>query len=191
MASSLQNASVHLVSECLERLLEETGASSVCLAGGVFLNSLLVAELEKRFGLGRVFVQPAAGNAGCALGAAWWVWHEILGKGRREAISTLDWGPSFSVEEIKEVLDNCLIRYHWQETEEARVGEAAAILEEQGILAWYQGPAEFGARALGHRSLLASPWMPPQGEPQQVRQAPRTLSPLRDLRAGGRLWAVF
>lgn len=70
VASSLQNGCVHVVGECIERLLKETGNGSICLAGGVFLNSLLVTELEKRFGPGRVFVQPVAGNAGCALGAA-------------------------------------------------------------------------------------------------------------------------
>jgi carbamoyltransferase len=101
-----------------------------------------------------------AGNAGSALGAAWWVWHQILRKPRLAATSTLDWGPSYSVEEIKAVLDNCMVRYCWQETEEERVHEAATILEKNGILAWHQGAAEFGARALGHRSLLASPWMP-------------------------------
>jgi carbamoyltransferase len=160
VASSLQNACVHVVGDCIERLLKETGKGFVCLAGGVFLNSLLVAELERRFGAGRVFVQPVAGNAGSALGAAWWVWHQILRKPRLEATSTLDWGPSCSVEEIKAVLDNCMVRYCWQETEEDRVHGAATILEKNGILAWCQGAAEFGARALGHRSLLASPWMP-------------------------------
>ena len=137
VASSLQIACVHLVSECLARLLKETGKRFVCLAGGVFLNSLLVTELEKRFGSGRVFVQTAAGNAGSAPGAAWWVWHQILQKPRMEAISTIDWGPSYSVEEIKEVLDNCMVRYRWQETESARVLKAASILEKGGILAWY------------------------------------------------------
>jgi carbamoyltransferase len=160
VASSAQNACVHVVGECIERLLKETGKGFVCLAGGVFLNSLLVTELERRFGAGRVFVQPAAGNAGSALGAAWWVWHQILQRPRLEAISGIDWGPSFSIDEIKEVLDNCVLRYHWHETDGARVLEAARILEMGGILAWYQGAAEFGARALGHRSLLASPWMP-------------------------------
>lgn len=160
VASSLQNACVQVVGECIERLLKETGKRFICLAGGVFLNSLLVADLEKRLGPGRVFVQPAAGNAGCAPGASWWVWHQVLQNPRKEAISTISWGPSFSVDEIKEVLDNCMVRYHWQETEAARVLEAATILERGEILAWYQGPAEFGARALGHRSLLASPWMP-------------------------------
>jgi len=160
VASSVQNACVHVLGECIERLLKETGKSFVCLAGGVFLNSLLVTELESRFGPGRLFVQPAAGNAGSALGAAWWVWHQILQRPRFEAVSGIDWGPSFSIDEIKEVLDNCVLRYHWHETDGARVLEAARILEMGGILAWYHGAAEFGARALGHRSVLASPWMP-------------------------------
>jgi carbamoyltransferase len=130
VASSLQNARVHLVGECIERLLKETENRYVCLAGGVFLNSLLVTELEKRFGPGRVFVQPAAGNAGSALGAAWWVWHHILQKPRLEAISTINWGPGYSADEIKEVLDNCVLHYYWHETDEAKVRETARILEK-------------------------------------------------------------
>jgi len=160
VASSLQHACVRLVGECIDRLLDETRNRFVCLAGGVFLNSLLVAELEKRLGPDRVFVQPAAGNAGCALGAAWWVWHQILQEPRQEALATLNLGPSLSSEEVKEVLDNCKVRYRWLETETERVREAVLILERGEILAWYQGAAEFGARALGHRSLLASPWAP-------------------------------
>lgn len=64
------------------------------------------------------------------------------------------------MDEVKEVLDNCKVRFRWLETDAERVREATAILERGEILAWYQGAAEFGARALSHRSLLASPWMP-------------------------------
>jgi carbamoyltransferase len=158
LACSLQWACARSINDCVEKLLDETKTRQVCVAGGVFLNSLLVAELEKRVGLEGVFAQPASGNAGCALGAAWLVWHQTLNKPRQEALSSLNWGPSFSSDQIKEVLDNCKVCYRWHDTQSARIREAVRVLDRGEILAWYQGAAEFGPRALGHRSLLASPW---------------------------------
>jgi carbamoyltransferase len=72
----------------------------------------------------------------------------------------LDWGPSYSNEEIKQVLDNCKASYRWANTEDQKVEEALRFLRVGKIVAWFQGAAEFGPRALGNRSLLASPWSP-------------------------------
>ncbi len=160
IAASLQRACAEVVTEWAESLRRETRARYLCLAGGVFLNVLLVAELEKNAGFDKIFVQPAAGNAGCAPGAAWLVWHKVLGKPRVPPVSHLYWGPSYTSEGIKEVLDNCKARYCWQETETRMIEETARLLVEGKIVAWYQGAAEFGPRALGNRSLLASPWAP-------------------------------
>ena len=110
--------------------------------------------------LRQVFVQPAAGNEGTALGAAWLAWHSAkrnLGWRRR---SRLDWGPSFSNEEIKQVLDNCKASYRWTDPDDNKIAAAIGLLQAGKIVAWFQGAAEFGPRALGNRSLLASPWAP-------------------------------
>jgi carbamoyltransferase len=70
------------------------------------------------------------------------------------------WGPAYSNEEIKKVLDNCKAAYHWYDSDERNLSEAVRLLQVGKIVAWFQGAAEFGPRALGNRSLLASPWAP-------------------------------
>jgi carbamoyltransferase len=134
-------------------LREEFKERALCLAGGLFLNPLLVAAIEARGGFENVFVQPAAGNEGTALGAAWIVWHQQLGRARMTAMPGPYWGPAYSNEEIKKVLDNCKAAYHWCDSDEQKLGEAVRLLQAGKIVAWFQGAAEFGPRALGNRSL--------------------------------------
>jgi carbamoyltransferase len=160
VASSLQYACAAVVTQFLETWRQRTGTSHLCLSGGLFLNALLVGALEKNTGFQHIFVQPAAGNAGCALGAAWLAWHQLLGKQRQEPISHVYWGPRYNAEQTKQVLDNCKAPYRWFRTEVERNEETVRLLESGKIVAWYQGAAEFGPRALGNRSLLASPWAP-------------------------------
>jgi len=160
IAAGLQRACEIILCEWLAALREEYKERSLCLAGGLFLNPLLVAAIEVRAGFENVFVQPAAGNEGTALGAAWLVWHQQLRRARMAAMSGPYWGPAYSNEEIKKVLDNCKAAYHWCDSDERKLGEAVRLLQAGKIVAWFQGAAEFGPRALGNRSLLASPWAP-------------------------------
>lgn len=160
LASSLQRACTVIVLDLARKLREETRAQHLSLSGGLFLNPLLVTELEQNSGFEHVFVQPAAGNAGCALGAAWLVRHQLLGQPRENPVSHLYLGPAFSEREIKEVLDNCKARYRWCDTEDEKLRATVELLRAGKIVAWVQGAAEFGPRALGNRSLLASPWAP-------------------------------
>jgi len=160
IAAGLQRACEIILCEWLGALREEHKERSLCLAGGLFLNPLLVAAIEARTGFENVFVQPAAGNEGTALGAAWLVWHQQLGRTRMAAMPAPYWGPAYSNEEIKKVLENCKAAYHWCDSDERKLGEAVRLLQAGKIVAWFQGAAEFGPRALGNRSLLASPWAP-------------------------------
>jgi len=160
IAAGLQRACEIILCEWLAALREEYKERSLCLAGGLFLNPLLVAAIETRAGFERVFVQPAAGNEGTALGAAYFVWHQQLGRARMAAMLGPYWGPAYRNEEMKKVLDNCKAAYHWCDSDERKLGEAVRLLQAGKIVAWFQGAAEFGPRALGNRSLLASPWAP-------------------------------
>ena len=160
IAAGLQRACEIILCEWLAALREEFKERSLCLAGGLFLNPLLVAAIEARAGFDNVFVQPAAGNEGTALGAASLLWHQQLGRARMAAMPGPYWGPAYNNEEIKKVLDNCKAAYHWCDSDERKLGEAARLLQAGKIVAWFQGAAEFGPRALGNRSLLASPWAP-------------------------------
>jgi carbamoyltransferase len=160
LAASVQEACSIVVTELLEALRRESGAKFLCLAGGLFLNPLIVAAVEKSTGFEQVFVQPAAGNEGTALGAAWLAHHRVHKNPRSTAMERLDWGPSYSNGEIKGVLDNCKVAYHFIESEDRKIEAALKLLDAGKIVAWFQGGAEFGPRALGNRSLLASPWAP-------------------------------
>jgi len=160
LAASVQQACCKVAAELAEWYRKQTGAKSLCLAGGLFLNPVVVAHVEKSTGFDHVFVQPAAGNEGTALGAAWYVRHHMQGAPRRDAVTKLDWGPSYSNQEIKQVLENCKARIRFHVSDEQRLEEAIQLLVTGKIVGWFQGAAEFGPRALGNRSLLASPWAP-------------------------------
>ena len=158
LAASVQQACCTVASELAERYRKQTGAKSLCLAGGLFLNPVVVSHVERNTGFDHVFVQPAAGNEGTALGAAWYVRHQMHGKPRLAAVGQLDWGPGYSNQDIKQVLDNCKARYRFHMSEEQSLEETIQLLAAGKIVGWFHGAAEFGPRALGNRSLLASPW---------------------------------
>lgn len=135
-------------------------AENVCLAGGVAWNALLISALENSHRFKGVFAQPAAGNAGTALGAALSVWNEVLGETKRIDGGGYCFGPSFTAAEIKQVLENCKLRFQVMPTTQDLIGAAVGQLRENKIVAWMQGRMEFGPRALGNRSILASPQGP-------------------------------
>ena len=132
----------------------------LCLAGGLSMNAMLVAALERSGNWEDVFVQPAGGNSGTAIGVAAHVWHAECRETQRLRMDTLFLGPSFEAEEIKQVIENCKLRFRYLQTTEEWIDTAVRELNEQRIVAWMQGRMEFGPRALGNRSLLASPLDP-------------------------------
>jgi carbamoyltransferase len=142
-----------------------TREDNLCLSGGVALNSLANAAVERGAGFNRLFVQPAAGNAGSSLGAALYVWHGLLGnRDRVYKMDNLYLGPRFHEEEIKRVLDNCKLQYEYYLTDNKLVDEVAGLLAKGRIVGWFRGQMEFGPRALGARSILASPASEVMGE---------------------------
>ncbi|MBI4873670.1 MAG: carbamoyltransferase [Acidobacteria bacterium] len=130
---------------------------NLCLAGGVALNALLVAALERSGAWKNVFVQPAAGNAGTAIGAALHAWHKVFHQARRASLGNLCLGQEFTPEEMKQVLENCKLRFRYLLTGDDLIDSAVAEVTDDKIVAWMQGRTEFGPRALGNRSILASP----------------------------------
>ena len=127
IAASLQQACAAVLNEWLESLRKSTRAQSLCLAGGLFLNPLLVAAVERNSGFDEIFVQPAAGNEGTSLGAAWISSHRDLNKPRTEPTGSPYWGPSYSNEEIKNVLDNCKASYRWCDPEDRKIDETLKL----------------------------------------------------------------
>jgi carbamoyltransferase len=158
LARSAQLFLEETVLEMAHRFQAQTGVESLCVAGGVFLNVLLVRALETRSTFQHVHVQPVSGNAGTALGAAFLARKKHTGKSGRAAMTTLSLGPDLNSQTIKAVLDNCKIIYKYLSGEDHLVAEAAKLLQHDKIVAWCQGRTEFGHRALGNRSILASPF---------------------------------
>jgi carbamoyltransferase len=128
--------------------------SRLCIAGGLALNALLISSLEASK---EVFVQPAAGNTGTALGAVFYVWNSVCGQTRRASLNDLCLGPGYASEEIKRVIENCKLRFRYLLTTDELIDDAVRRLNDEKIIAWMQGRMEFGPRALGNRSILASP----------------------------------
>ncbi|HUE01122.1 MAG TPA: carbamoyltransferase C-terminal domain-containing protein [Bryobacteraceae bacterium] len=153
LAAGLQ----HAVEETVIRMAG-VGAH-LCFAGGLGLNALLVSALECA-PFESVFVQPAAGNAGTAIGAVLHTWHTVYNQPQRIPLDHLYLGPSYTAEEIKRVLENCKLRFRYIPTTEETIETAIRELAENRIVAWMHGRMEFGPRALGNRSILASPLDP-------------------------------
>jgi carbamoyltransferase len=147
------------VQKAVERRVVEmaAGGRNLCLAGGLGLNALLISALERSAQFENVFVQPAAGNAGTAVGAVLETWHGVYGKPERVSLGNLCLGPSFPAEQIKTVLENCKLRFKYMVTTDEMIDLAVAQLSDDKIVAWAHGRMEFGPRALGNRSILASP----------------------------------
>jgi carbamoyltransferase len=102
-------------------------------------------------------VQPAAGNSGTAIGAVLHAWHSVYQQNQRATLKDMCLGPNFTAEDVKQVLENCKLRFRYLMTTEDLVGSVVAQINDQKIIAWMQGRMEFGPRALGNRSILASP----------------------------------
>jgi len=149
VAASLQAAVEEIVLK-----LAGTG-ENLCVAGGVFYNAMVVAALEASGRFKNVFVQPVAGDTGTALGAALVAWHRT--ETARVPLDSLALGPSYAPEQIKRVLENCKLRFRMLLTSDELVEQAVRALDEHKIIAWMQDRMEFGPRALGNRSILASP----------------------------------
>jgi carbamoyltransferase len=155
VASSLQVVLEETVLEMTRWLHQISGQSDLCLAGGVALNCVMNARLRDRGPFRRIWVQPAAGDAGTALGAA--VWVDARERGSRERTWVMDdafLGPEYGDTEIEDFL-------RWTKVPYRRLAniaeETADLLVQDKVIGWYQGRLEFGPRALGARSILASP----------------------------------
>ena len=146
----LEETALH-VARALQR---RTGARDLCLAGGVALNSVMNTRLLREAGFERIFVQPAASDAGNALGAALWVWHQQLGRPRGDAMTHAYFGTAWPEGDLAPALAGQGLRVR---PVADPADEAARLLADGRIIGWFQGRAEVGPRALGARSILADP----------------------------------
>ena len=164
IAASLQVAYQRAAMHVLRHVQQATGSTKLCLAGGCAMNSVANGKIREQTDFRDVFIQPASGDNGTALGAAFYAWNQIAGGPRGFVMEHGYWGPSFGDEAIVAALDaeqaaiaarGC-VRRAW--TDEAALDEwTAAQIAGGRVVGWYQGRMEWGARALGNRSIVADP----------------------------------
>ena len=151
----LEEAYLHLV----RSLQERTGLTDLCLAGGVALNAVANGRIRPETAFDGVYVQPAAGDSGTAVGAAFHVWHEVLDGARGFVMDHAYTGPEYSDAEIDAALSSAGVTA--ERVDDARLfAEVAERIAAGDIVGWFQGRMEFGPRALGNRSILADPRRP-------------------------------
>jgi carbamoyltransferase len=161
LAASLQARLEEVYLGMLKKLAESTRRKAVCLAGGVAFNCVANGKIFETTPFEEVYVQPAAGDAGLAVGAAFHVWHQILGKPRSFVMNHAHWGPGFTGAEIRKAVDASDVTKSGfcvkELPEEELIRRSAGIIADGRILGWFQGRAEWGPRALGNRSIIADP----------------------------------
>lgn len=161
MALAIQEITEEIVLKLAQTAKQITGSENLCLAGGVALNCVANGKLINAKIFKNVFVQPAAGDAGGALGAALAVFYLYFKQTRKTEITTPDilhgsyLGPSYSNKEISSVLKKHKAVYHFYDDKKEVFEKTAQLINEQKTIGWFQGSMEFGPRALGNRSIIA------------------------------------
>ena len=165
LAASIQLVAETILLKIANHLQEKTGMANLCIAGGVGLNCVANGRLLRESKFENIWVQPAAGDSGAAIGAALLVWHQLLGKPRiPRPRQTMFLGPAASPEsaiakldELKKPFEEFGAEFEVLPNSEALLEKVVDCLDSQMVVGWHQGPMEFGPRALGNRSILADP----------------------------------
>jgi carbamoyltransferase len=160
LAASVQQVTEEVVVRAADHVHRQTGLVDLCMAGGVALNCVANSRILRDTAIERVWVQPAAGDAGGALGVALFIWHQLLGNPRTAQVpdgqrgSLL--GPSFTDQQVRAALDASGATYRIVDDDEL-LDTVAGLLADGKVVGWFQGRMEFGPRALGARSILGDP----------------------------------
>ena len=152
MQAMLEEAEFAIV----RKLQAETGQTALCMAGGVALNSAFNGKVLPETNFREIYIQPAAGDAGTALGVCYFIYHQLLDQPRNYVMHDAYTGPQFDNGAIEAVLKRHNLAYQALE-ENALVARAAEIVANGDVLGWFQGRMEWGPRALGNRSIIADP----------------------------------
>jgi carbamoyltransferase len=139
-------------------LRETTGAKNLCLAGGVALNCVANGRLAREAGFENIWIQPAAGDDGIAIGCAYYGQLAVQKKPRASVISHAYYGKEYTEEDVREATGRTLVRLATHGTQSENIcRDTAKVLADGKIVGWFQGRSEFGPRALGNRSIIADP----------------------------------
>jgi carbamoyltransferase len=164
IAASIQKVTEDVMTRIVNHVHKETGLENLCMAGGVALNCVANGVIQREGPFKRIWLQPAAGDAGGALGGALFVWHQLWGN-HRETNGTDTQkgsylGPGYSNDEVKSYLDSVGATYHYYSDEDELCEKIAGLIDEGKVIGLMQGRMEFGPRALGSRSIIGDPRNP-------------------------------
>jgi carbamoyltransferase len=161
IAASIQKVTEEIMLLSARYAHEKTGMTNLCLAGGVALNCVGNGRVLREGPFEHIWIQPAAGDAGGALGVALFTWHQLLNHPRDpKTFGGLDaqrgslLGPAYSNEHIRAFLDSKGAKYHFYESEDALCDRVAELMANEKVVGWVHGRMEFGPRALGGRSII-------------------------------------
>ena len=173
LARSIQDVTEEIMFRMARHVRQQTGLKNLCLAGGVALNCVANGRILREGIFDRIWIQPAAGDAGGALGAALFVWHQVLGQ-ERQADGVHDsqrgsyLGPAYSRNEIHDYLQSQNIPFI-ELTNEALPGKIADLIKAEKVIGWFYGRMEFGPRALGARSIIGDAQSPKMQEVMNLK----------------------
>lgn len=157
IAASIQRVTEEILLRLVMALHKETGLKKLCIAGGVGLNSVANGRILRETPFDELFIQPAAGDSGGALGAALHAYHGLLGKPRDFILEHAYYGKDYSEEEINKFLESKNISYQYFSDDDKLLNRIVDDLVNGKVVGWFQGRFEWGPRALGNRSILADP----------------------------------
>ncbi len=155
----IERALLYVVNDRFER----SPSPNLAYAGGVALNAVANTRILRETGFERMFIQPAAGDNGLAIGCAYYGWTEVLGQRRVQADGRTYFGPAYPADRVKRAVAECGDRVTVEPSAEIEK-DVARLLADGKVVAWYRGESEFGPRALGHRSILGHPGIPGLGD---------------------------
>jgi len=158
IAASIQAVTEEIMLRATKHVHYLTGLKNLVLAGGVALNCVGNGRILREGPFENIWIQPAAGDAGGALGAALFVWYQLLNNERKvdgqdkQQASLL--GPAYSSEQIRQFLDSVNAKYHTYDDQEKLIENVSELISQEKVIGWFQGRMEFGPRALGSRSII-------------------------------------
>jgi len=164
IAASIQARLEEIVLDCLRKLQRLTGLRKLCMAGGVAFNCVTNGRIVSETGFDEIYIQPAAGDAGLAIGAAMFAWHQMLGKPRSFVMENAYWGPEFSRSEIRSAIGTCASELDGAGCRVCEIGDENVLcrttaheIAKGKVIGWFQDRMEWGPRALGNRSIVCDP----------------------------------
>ena len=157
IAKSVQNHFETIALECIKKLSDLVDTKNLCLSGGCALNGLLAGKISKNTKFKNIFIPPASSDDGLGLGAAFYLWNNILKKKKRFAIKHAYWGPKYTNAKILTIIKKNNLSYIFLKNEADICKTVSKLIFKGNVIGWFQGREEIGQRALGNRSILGNP----------------------------------